>query len=102
MGGVETRLSAVETRLEGVETRLEGVETRLEGVETRLEGVETRLGTLENKFDAFATETRENFDELRASIKFSYAEIDRRMTHLETVVADLSARVLRLEHPPGG
>jgi hypothetical protein len=60
-------------------------------------GMATKLSWRES-----AGNGRSNFDELRASIKFSYAELDRRMTHLETVVSDLATRVVRLEHPPGG
>lgn len=37
------------------------------------------------------------FAELKAMIKFSFAELDRRITTLENVVHDLLGRVERLE-----
>jgi len=52
---------------------------------------------LETKLDAFIVETRTNFEEVRAAVKFSYAELDRRVSHLETFVMDLSKRLERLE-----
>lgn len=39
----------------------------------------------------------QEFDETRAMIKFSHAELDRRMRTLEQGLADLQARVERLE-----
>jgi len=51
----------------------------------------------EMKLDAFIEETRTNFGEVRAAIKFSYAELDRRVSHLESFVLDLSERLQRLE-----
>ena len=53
--------------------------------------------SLETKLDAFIVETRTNFEEVRAAIKFSYAELDRRVAHLESFVLDLSTRMQRLE-----
>ena len=49
------------------------------------------------KLDAFIEETRTTFGEVRAEIKFSYAELDRRVSHLESFVLDLSERLQRLE-----
>ena len=42
-------------------------------------------------------EMRRGFAETQAMIKFSHVEIDRRMRSLEDAVADLQARVERLE-----
>lgn len=35
--------------------------------------------------------------EILAAVKFSYAELDRRLTRLETLTVDLEARIRRLE-----
>jgi uncharacterized protein YceH (UPF0502 family) len=70
-------------------------ETQLvaEGVahlDARLTGVEVRLTRVEERLESTATETQ-------AMIKFSHAELDRRVRSLEEDVADLQARVERLE-----
>ena len=70
-------------------------ETQLvaEGVahlDVRLTGVEVRLTRVEERLESTATETQ-------AMIKFSHAELDRRVRTLEEDVADLQARVERLE-----
>lgn len=70
-------------------------ETQLvaEGVahlDARLGGVEVRLTRVEERLESTATETQ-------AMIKFSHAELDRRVRSLEEGFADLQARVERLE-----
>jgi len=73
---------------------LEGAkhETQLlaEAVDIRFKGVDERLGHIEDSIQRTAAETQ-------AMFKFSHAELDRRMSALEDSVADLQARVERLE-----
>jgi chromosome segregation ATPase len=97
MGRVEEGQNRADSRLEKVDLRLGKVEDgqarlegRLEKVETRLEGVEARLVNLEERLER-------GFAETQAMIKFSYAELDRRVSALESVVADLASRVQKLE-----
>ena len=49
------------------------------------------------RLDRHAEAMRTEFAEVRAMIKFSYSELDRRVTHLESNLASLAARVERLE-----
>ena len=49
------------------------------------------------RLDRHAEAMRAEFAEVRAMIKFSYSELDRRVTHLESNLASLVARVERLE-----
>ncbi len=48
---------------------------------------------LTERFEAIESMGRE----ILAAVKFSYAELDRRLTRLETLTVDLEARVRRLE-----
>ena len=66
----------------------------------KIDGLGTRMGRLETQVENFALETRTNFEEVRAAIKFSYAELDRRVSHLESTIASIDARVSRLESRP--
>lgn len=45
----------------------------------------------------FREEVRAEFQEVKAMIKFSYAELDRRVRSLETDLVELRARVERIE-----
>jgi hypothetical protein len=45
----------------------------------------------------FRQEVRTEFDEVKAMIRFSYAELDRRVRSLESDVNDLRSRLERLE-----
>ncbi len=56
-----------------------------------------KMDHLETKLDGFIVETRTNFEEVRAAIKFSYAELDRRLTFLESGFKDLSSRMASIE-----
>lgn len=115
-GTVETGFAAVDTRFAGLETRIDesAAETRHQiglareatkhdvelvtelASQTRQELLRARTA-LEEKIESTAAETQ-------SMIKFSYQELDRRMSALESnqrvleeTVADLQARVQRLE-----
>jgi len=45
----------------------------------------------------FRQEVRAEFQEVKAMIKFSYAELDRRVRSLEHEIVDLRSRVERIE-----
>jgi hypothetical protein len=52
---------------------------------------------IREKLKAFRAEVSVEFSELRSMIKFSYAELDRRIRTLEGAVVSLADRVDRLE-----
>src|SRR3972149_1391917 len=54
-------------------------------------------GVLRDEIKTFRTEVAGEFSELRSMIKFSYAELDRRIRTLEGAVLSLTDRVDRLE-----
>jgi len=61
-----------------------------ESVATRFDQVTSRIDQLEDKVDR-------GFAETQAMIRFSHAELDRRLRTLEDTVANLQSRVERLE-----
>src|SRR5438874_12853917 len=105
---VETRRHvdevAVETRRHvdevAVETRrhFEVVAGSLEKkIDIIAEGVITVNQRVDRVEERLAAEMAAGFNDLRAMIKFSHHELDRRLRTLEDVVSDLQTRVERLE-----
>jgi len=61
------------------------------------EGVATVHGKLDRIHQELKTEIQETRQEIPAAVKFSYAELDKRLTFLEQEFLDLKARVTKIE-----
>jgi uncharacterized protein YceH (UPF0502 family) len=61
------------------------------------EGVEALREEMRGEFKIVRAETAREFEETRSLIRLSYSELDRRVKGLETDVADLRARLERVE-----
>lgn len=91
-------------------TRLDGqvIETRrhfdvvAESLRADIRLLAEGLGGLSERvtaeFASFRAEVTSEFGEVRAMIKFSYSDLDRRLTGLETTVETLQQRVARIEN----
>ncbi|PIZ21255.1 MAG: hypothetical protein COY50_00405 [Deltaproteobacteria bacterium CG_4_10_14_0_8_um_filter_43_12] len=55
------------------------------------------ITNVDEKLERFRQEVKEEFKETRSMIKFSYAELDRRVAVIEDEVMSLKNRVERLE-----
>lgn len=75
-----------------------------EGLRNEIRQVAEGVINLNEKFDreisAFRHEVKEEFKEVRALIKFSYAELDQRIRLLEDGFHGLKTRLERLEARP--
>jgi galactokinase len=71
-----------------------------ESLRTDISKVAEGVLATNERLDRHAEEMRKEFVEVRSMIKFSYSELDRRVSHLEDTVSDLSARVQRIEPRP--
>ncbi len=117
------RLDRVEARLDGVDGRLDRFETAVRAdfaqMEQRAERFETAVladfaqmeqraerfetaaradfAQMEQRAERFETAVRADFSEVKSMVKLSFAELDRRLTTLESTVHDLSSRLERLE-----
>src|SRR3990172_7333094 len=91
------RLDRVEGRFDSVEGKIVRVEGRLDGVDGKLVRVEGKLDRIDGELTSFRAEVRHEFAEVRSAIKLSYAELDGRLTKLESSQANLQTRVERLE-----
>jgi hypothetical protein len=91
------------TRLDGqaLETRrhfdvvAEDLRSDLRLLAEGLGGLSERVNS---EFASFRAEVASEFSEVRAMIKFSYSDLDRRLTGLETTVETLQQRVTRIEN----
>jgi chromosome segregation ATPase len=85
------RFDRLDQRMDRLDERMDRLDQRMDRLEQRTDGVEQRMDRLENV-------VREGFTELRSMIKLSYAEIDRRLTSLETAHEALARRLALLEN----
>jgi hypothetical protein len=83
-----------EDRADEIMRHFDVVAERLEG-QIRLVAEGHHL--IREELKAFRAEAAGEFSELRSMIKFSYAELDRRIRTLEGAVVSLADRVDRLE-----
>ncbi len=78
------RLDRVEVRLEGIGGRLDRVEVRLDGVDGRLDHFETEVraefAQVGQRAERFEAGVHADFSEVKAMVKLSFAELDRRLT----------------------
>ena len=81
-------------RLHRVEVRLDGIDGRLDHFETEVRADFAQVG---QRAERFETAARADFSEVKSMVKLSFAELDRRLTTLESTVHDLTGRLERLE-----
>ncbi len=94
---IERRLDAHDARFDAIERRLDAHDARFDAHDARFDAHDARFDALEDEQRRFAAAVMHEFAEVKAMIKFSLAELDRRIATLEHAVQDLAARVERLE-----
>jgi predicted nucleic acid-binding Zn-ribbon protein len=86
------------TSLDGKVTALDGKVTALDGKVTALDGKVTALdGKVDRIHQEIKKEIQETRQEVLAAVKFSYAELDRRLTLLENEFLELKRRIEKIE-----
>ncbi len=91
--------------LDGKVTVLDGKVVALDGkvavLDGKVVGLDGRMTALDGKVDKFheelKTEIKETRQEILAAVKFSYAELDKRITTLEKEFLELKHRVEKIE-----
>lgn len=68
-----------------------------EGLQSKIEAVAEGVLSCNERIDRLEERMKEEFANTRAMIRFSHHELDRRVQALETAVADMQARLERLE-----
>jgi len=75
-------------------------DVRAESLRSEIRQVAEGLISLDDKTERGFAEVRREFDEVKAMIKFSHAELARRLDTHEHDIADLRDRIERLERKP--
>ena len=73
----------------------------IEGLESNIQIVAEGISNVDEKLERIRQEFKEEFREVKSMIKFSYAELDRRVQTLEESVLSLQTRMNRLEAKQG-
>jgi len=71
-----------------------------ESLRSEIRQVAEGLISIDNQTERGFAEVRREFDEVKAMIKFSHAELARRLDSHEHDIADLRERIERLERKP--
>ena len=109
---MDSRFDRIEVRFEKVDQQFERIDSRFgefreevihqfhiisEDVISKVQLVAEGVANLNEKLDRHADENRKDHMETIAAIKFSYAELDRRITNLEAEMGDLKRRMDKME-----
>jgi len=123
---IDSQFKQIDSRFEQIDRRFEQVDKKLGEIDSRLEKVDSRfaefkkdivhqfhiisedviskvqlvaegVANLNEKLDRHIDENRREHNEIMAAIKFSYAELDRRITTLEAEMQDLKRRMDKIE-----
>ncbi len=99
--GLAAKQDNLETRFGGLETRQDDLHRYFgviaEGLRSDIRQVAEGVGSVSERLERFQIETTREFSEVRAMVRLSYSELDRRLHTLEDSLESLQARVLRLE-----
>jgi len=109
---MDSRFDQIEVRFEKVDQQFDRIDSRFgefreevihqfhiisEDVISKVQLVVEGVANLNEKLDRHADENRKDHMETVAAIKFSYAELDRRITNLEAEMGDLKQRMDKME-----
>jgi chromosome segregation ATPase len=95
--GLRSEIRLLAEAVGGNNDRLDRFEGRLDRTEGRLDRIEGRLDRIEGRLDRIETRIVEEFGEIKAMIRLSFGELDRRIRSLEGDVNSLRERLEKLE-----
>lgn len=109
---LDPKFDQIDKRFEKIDQQFERIDSRFgefreevihqfhiisEDVISKVQWVAEGVANLNEKLDRHADENRKDHMETVAAIKFSYAELDRRITNLEAEMGDLKRRIDKVE-----
>jgi archaellum component FlaC len=97
VGLANERIDRLDKRMDGFDTKMDGFGTKMDVFQSRMDGFDTRMDRFEKRMDRLEGEMRQGFSELGSMIKLSYAQIDSRLSRVETECVDLRSRLEKVE-----
>jgi len=94
---VDTKVDALDEKINRVDTKVDALDEKINRVDAKVDALDGKINGVDAKVDGLDSKMARGFADTQAMIKFSHAELDRRLRTLEEVVSDLQARVERLE-----
>jgi len=98
---IGTKFDKVDQRFEAMEAKIEEARRHMgvlaEAVRDDIRQVAEGLGATNRRLDRFEQKVETEFAETRAAIRFSYAQVERRILDLEGNYASMNERLTLLE-----
>lgn len=91
---LDSKFNAVDEKFEETKRHFGVV---AEGLRSEMRQIAEGVANVDEKLERFRREVQEEFKDVKAMIKFSHTELDRRITTLESEVTSVKARVELLE-----
>jgi outer membrane murein-binding lipoprotein Lpp len=97
IGRLDAKVDHLGSKVDHLDAKVDHLDTKAIHLDSKVDQLDRRVGQLDSKVDQLSANMKTEFSDIRSMIKFSHAELDRRLRTVEDVVANLQARVERLE-----
>ena len=96
-GQIDARLDRIDARVEQVETEVRHAHVQIESLRGDIRLVAEGVLGVSDRLESHRLETAREFEETRALLRLSYAQIEQRVKRLETRTVEFDARLMALE-----
>jgi chromosome segregation ATPase len=98
---IDSKTQPIAHAVIALDAKVVSLDARVVSLDAKVVSLDARVVSLDSKIDRIhqelKTEIQETRQEVLAAVKFSYAELDRRLTTLEKDFFDLKLRVEKIE-----
>jgi DNA repair exonuclease SbcCD ATPase subunit len=99
--GLDEKFIGLDQKFTGLDEKFIGLDEKFIGLDEKFIGLDEKFTRLDEKLDKTSANLSQRIEqtaaETQAMIKFSHADLDRRLRTVEESVSDLQARVERIE-----
>jgi chromosome segregation ATPase len=98
---LDGRVVALDGRVVALDGRVVALDGKVDALDRKVDALDGKVNVIDGKVDRIheelKTEIKETRQEILAAVKFSYAELDKRLTTLEKEFIELKLRVEKIE-----